>query len=180
MAIKAIDYDDSETWGHWALAACHMYARDYEVAVAKFDKVMEINPNDADALNDYGYYLAYLGRADEGLKLVHEAIRLNPHYPDWYTACLVQVSHDARQYQNAINYFRGICEGEWLVARLYVAASHAALGNTQEANDAINHLLQLDPQSTLQKWTDPARAPYKYVEDLEHFCINLRKAGMPE
>ena len=34
--------------------------------------------------------------------------------------------------------------------------------------------------ATLEKWTDPKLAPYGDAAYLEHFCKNLRNAGLPE
>jgi adenylate cyclase len=178
MAAEAVKRDDNESWAHWALAACQMYARNYDVALANFDRVIELNPNDADALADYGYYLAYLGRADEGLIWMHKAMRLNPYYPNWYTAQLVQILHDAGRYADAIRQFQNLFEGEWIVARLYVAASQAAMGRQREAKETIARIYQLDPQSSISKWACHDRAPYKYMKNLKRFRTNLHKAGL--
>ncbi len=106
-------------------------------------------------------------------------MRLNPHYPEWYSMQLGQIYFDARQYEEAITTIEGLRTLETTISSLYWAASHAALGHTDEAQKAIGRVLELDPQASLQKWTSVKLAPYKDSKDLEHFRENLRKAGLP-
>ena len=135
---------------------------------------------DADVLTDVGFCLSYAGRAEEGLESAHKAMRLNPHYPAWYLMQLGQIYFDARRYEEAVATFERLHGLETTNIRLYSAASHAALGHAGEARKAIAQALELDPQATLQKWTDVKMAPYGDPKDLEHFRKHLRKAGLPD
>ncbi len=76
--------------------------------------------------------------------------------------------------------FQSLQGGEWIVARLYVAASQAGSGKIEDAKQTITGIIQLDFQSSLRKWASLNRAPYKNPKDLEHFRTNLRMAGLPE
>jgi adenylate cyclase len=179
FANKAIQCEDEESWGHWALAGYYIFTMQHDRALAEFQRAIELNPNDADVLNDVGFCLSYAGRAEEALDSVHKAMRLNPHYPEWYSMQLGQIYFDARQYEEAVVTFENLRSLETVISRLYLAASHAALGHTDEAQKAIGRILELDPQATLQKWTNVKMAPYKDPKDLEHIRENLRKAGLP-
>jgi len=178
-ANKGIECEDEESWGHWALAGYHFFTMRHDRALAEFQRAIELNPNDADVLNDVGFCLSYAGRAEEGLESVHKAMRLNPHYPEWYSMQLGQIYFDARQYEEAVATFESLRSLETIISCLYRAASHAAVVHTAEAQKAIGRVLELDPQATLQKWTSVKMAPYKDPKDLEHFRLNLRKAGLP-
>jgi adenylate cyclase len=178
-AIKAIDCDDGESWGHWALAACHIYEKRFDLALPGFQKAIDLNPNDADALMDYGYYISYAGRAEEGLEAAHKAMRLNPHHPEWYKLSLAQICFDARQYEDAVAAFRSVHSVETVASCLYMAAALAALGLAVDAEVAIESALELDPRATLRKWTDAKMAPYKDPKDLGHFREYVQKAGLP-
>jgi adenylate cyclase len=179
FANKAIQCEDEESWGHWALAGYYIFTMQHDRALAEFQRAIELNPNDADVLNDVGFCLSYAGRAEEALDSVHKAMRLNPHYPEWYSMQLGQIYFDARQYEEAVVTFENLRSLETVISRLYLAASHAALGHTDEAQKAIGRILELDPQATLQKWTNVKMAPYKDPKDLEHIRENLRKARLP-
>ena len=180
FATMAVERDDDEAWGHWALAGYYMYRGQHDRTISEFQKAMELNPNDADVLTDFGWCLSYAGRAEEGLELALKAMRLNPHHPEYWLMQLGQIYYDARRYEEAIATLEGLRTLDTMSIRLYLAASHAALGHTGEAQKAITRALELDSQATLARWTSAELAPYKNPVDLEHFREHLRKAGLPE
>ncbi len=180
FATLAIARDDDEAWGHWALAGHHMLCARHDRAIAAYEKAMEINPNDADVLNDFGWCLSYAGRSRDGLEMVRKAMRLNPHYPEYWVLQLGQIQFDARQYEEAIATLESLRLLDTIAARLYLAASHAALDHDDQARKAVARAIELDPGATLQKCTNPRMAPYKDPKDAEHFRANLRQAGLPD
>jgi adenylate cyclase len=179
-ATMAIERDDDQPWGHWALAGYYMYGGQHDRAISEFQKALELNPNDADVLTDFGWCLSYVGRAEEGLELAQKAMRINPRYPEYWMMQLGQIYFDARQYQEAITTLEGLRALDTISIRLYLAASHAALGQGAKARGAIDRALKLDPLATLTRWTSAELAPYKDPKDLEHFRDGLRKAGLPD
>ncbi|MDP6873992.1 MAG: adenylate/guanylate cyclase domain-containing protein, partial [Alphaproteobacteria bacterium] len=67
-ARKAIAIDEKEYQGHYVLAFVHMAARRFPEAGNEFEKILDLNPNDAAVLSSYGMrYLVPVGRAEEGL-----------------------------------------------------------------------------------------------------------------
>lgn len=179
-ANLAIERDDAEAWGHYALAGHNLFCGQYERAIAEFQRALELNPNDADVLLDFGYCLSYAGRTTEGLETAQKAMRLNPHYPEWYVVQLGQIYYDARRYDEAIAALESLRTIDTTARRLYLAASHAALGHTGEAQKATERILQMDPRATVTRQSSLEMAPYKNSSDLEHFRENLRRAGLPE
>lgn len=163
-----------------ALAALFVFTMQHERGLSEFQRAIELNPNDAEVLTDFGLFLSYAGRATEGLELAQKAMRLNPHFPQWYVAQLGQIYFDARRYEEAITAFRSLSNFDTIDVRPYLAASHAHLGHFEEARRAIARAIQLDGKATLAKWGSVRMAPYKSAEDLEHFRDGLRKAGLPE
>ncbi len=180
FATLAIARDDDEAWGHWALAGYHMIRGQHDRAIAAYKKALELNPNDADVLNDFGLCLSYAGRAKEGVEMVRKAMRLNPHYPEYWAVQLGQIYYDARLYEDAIATLQSLRSLDWILVQIYLAAGHAALGHADQAGKAVTRAIELDPEATLQKCATADMAPYKDPKDLEHFRENLRKAGLPE
>lgn len=179
-ALKGIDCDDSEAWAHWPLGAYHVFVGNHDVGMAKIEKAAEFNPNDADLLTDHGMFLSYCGHAEEGLTILKKAMRLNPHYPEWYTAQSIQVLFDARRYEDAVAAHERLNYFNTTLGKVYLAASHAALGDARKAAAAVELALALDPSASVEKWTTKYLAPYKLPEDIDHFRSNLIKAGLPE
>jgi hypothetical protein len=64
--------------------------------------------------------------------------------------------------------------------RVYLAASHAALGHDDATRATVARLLADEPAATVAHWTSPVLAPYRDDRDREHLAQHLRKAGLPE
>jgi len=178
-AIRGIEREDEESWVHWVLGACHISALRHDQGLAELERAVELNPNDADVLADVGYYFSYAGRAEEGVKFAYQAIRLNPHYPEYYLLQLGQILFDARRYEDAIKQIERSRNVETVLSCLYLAASQAALGNKDKAKKAIDRIFKHDPEATIEKWTQPRVCPYSKPEDTQHLRENLRIAGLP-
>ena len=153
FANLAVERDDDEPWGHWALAGYHLFCQQHDRAIAAYRKALELNPNDADVLNDFGQCLSFAGRAKEGVEMVRRAMRLNPHYPEYWVMQFGPILFDARQYEDAVTTLEGLRLLDTINVHLYLAASHAALGHASQARKAIARVIEVDPQATLEKYT---------------------------
>jgi adenylate cyclase len=152
----------------------------HALARAEFERALELNPNDADVLADFGWSLSFAGEADEGLELMRKAMRQNPHHPDWYLTELGMIQFNARRFAEAAATFERARGVDNVPTRLYHAASLAALGQSEQARSVVDAVLGLDPVATVPKYTDPAMAPYQQARDAEHFRHWLREAGLPQ
>jgi TolB-like protein len=179
-ALRAISADDGENWAHWVMAGVEIYSGQHDVAIAGFEKTLKLNPNDADVLMDYGYYLSLSGRPEDGLEVADKAVRLNPHHPDWYIVQRMQIYFDLHRYRDAIAAFRHVRDSITPSGCLYLAASHAAVGELDEARTAVQRATALDPLASVQRWTDGRMLPYRNAGDMEHLRTHLRAAGLPE
>ncbi|CAN7152196.1 adenylate/guanylate cyclase domain-containing protein [Rhizobium sp. LjRoot254] len=179
FAEAAVAADDSEAWGYWAIAGCDMQQGRHDRAISGITRAVELNPNDADVLADMGLFLSYVGRADEGIPFALKANRINPNHPEYYDDQLGQVFFTARRYEDAVRSFEGIRNHITAATMVYLAASHAALGNMESAGATVKELLAKEPASTIAMWTSPDFIPYKNPEDVEHLARHLRAAGVP-
>ena len=60
-AIRAIELDDSDSWGQIALGYLGMMEWRTEESIAAFRRAVELNPNSAKARGDLGRGLAFAG-----------------------------------------------------------------------------------------------------------------------
>jgi len=86
----------------------------------------------------------------------------------------------ARRFDTAASWAEKACRElpSFLMAVSMLAASQALAGRTEEAQQAMAHLRQLDPAlriSNLRAWL-----PIHRPEDLATFADGLRRAGLPE
>jgi tetratricopeptide (TPR) repeat protein len=60
------------------------YERNYNAALAQFNKALAIDPNCYQAINGKGASYAFLGRYSEGISLVKQAIKMKPDFEYGY------------------------------------------------------------------------------------------------
>jgi Tfp pilus assembly protein PilF len=136
----------------------------------------ELSPNDAAIINEYGWGLTWAGRAEEGIPLMQEAMRLNPYYPEWYLTSSADGYFVARRYEEMIATLEKDSQ-PW-------SAFHRRLGwlrhpgRMEEAREALAKYRELEPQASIERLAKTL--PFRRKDDLERFLDGLRKAGLPE
>jgi TolB-like protein len=175
-ALTAMRLDPNESRCHWFLAQAYLYRGEFEQAMSHFDRSVVLNPNDANCIASKGLAVAFVGRAEEGIGLIRQAMRLNPYHPDWYWSDLAIALYAARRYEEALETNRLMSDRKsyWYLARL--AACYAQLGRLDEARVQAAEVLRLKPDFRLTRIT----LHYKNPQDAEHVFEGMRKAGLPE
>jgi TolB-like protein len=174
MAAHAVELDNEDGCCHWLLGLIYVYC-DLDRAAYHHGRAITLNPNDADAIASFGLLLAFLGRPEEGIDRIREAMRLNPYHPDWYWSDLSAALYAARRYPEAIEVLRRIARpGYWQWCRL--AACYAQLERMDEARLAAAEVRLLRPNFSAAK----IHIPYRNPADAEHVIDGLRKAGLAE
>ena len=74
--------DDYKT--HWTLGLVYLYLRDFDLAIAGYERALELNSNDADFLAEMAVALTYMGRPEQAIAQLKKAMRMNPRHPSWY------------------------------------------------------------------------------------------------
>ena len=179
-ATLAIERDDDEAWGHWAMGGYHIFCGQPDRAIAAYQRALELNPNDGDVMNDFGFCLSTVGRAEEGLELMRKARVLNPHYPEYWLTLQGPVYFDAHRYEEAIATFESLRTIDTIGVQLYLAATHAALGHLEKARAAVTRVKSFDPNATIRSCASACIDVYKEAAGREHVRKNLLKAGLPE
>ncbi|HEX6142383.1 MAG TPA: adenylate/guanylate cyclase domain-containing protein [Geminicoccaceae bacterium] len=176
-AEEAVAAAPSESWTHWALAAASFLASRHEQSLRAYAQAVALNPNDADIHAEFGLTLSYVGRAEEGVAQIQTAMRLNPYHPDWYLWNLGIARYNARQYEDAVAALAAF-HNHTPQSRLFLAASHAQLGEKADAEAQVAEARLLAPDYTVARAIETE--PYQDRADLEHYVDGLRKAGLPE
>jgi adenylate cyclase len=117
-----------------------------------------------------------MGRAEEGIPLMQQAMRLNPFHPDWYWTNLGEGYFMAGRYEESVAALEQISQ-PW--SRIYqvLAASYAQAGQIDDARAVLAKHLKLEPQMTLEHAV--ASMPFN-EEGLERYRQGLLKAGLQE
>ena len=92
------------------LGEIHMFRREFDDARYWLERAIEINPNDANSLGQYGLYLSAVGRADEALVQYDVSARINPLQADWVDWLRGIAFFSARRYDEAIALERALAD----------------------------------------------------------------------
>ncbi|MFO0990930.1 MAG: tetratricopeptide repeat protein [Hyphomicrobiales bacterium] len=175
-ARVAVSLDPRESRGHQFLGQAYLLRGEYDLALSHFERTAALNPNDANAAAHRGYALAIVGRAEEGVEVIRQAMRLNPLHPDWYWDNLAIAQYTAHHYEEALASYRlsGGRTAFWCIARM--AACYAQLGQREAARERAAEVLRLKPDFHIMSLS----LHHKNPVDAEHWIDGMRKAGLPE
>ncbi len=178
LTKKAVALDDGDDFCHAMLGRAHMFRRDHQLADYHFQKALALNPNSPSLMASLGILYGFRGDPQRGLDYFREALAIAPHFdPTWYWRNRAVVHFIAQEYEEAIEGFRrSPIQPDWVEA--YLAASHAHLGQMDEARKHAAATLHLTPRLTIQAIL--AVDPFRRREDAEHLADGLRKAGIPD
>ena len=174
---RAIELDNSDAEAHWALAATMIHAgHQQQKALAEYQKAISLSPNNADLLAEYGWTISKIGKSDDGVMSIKQAMRLNPVHPDWYNWGLSFALYTAKRYEEVVDVAEKI-NVRHLPICLELAGSYAQLGRKEEAQEAALNALKLQPEFSLSWWRE--RLSFSNPEALEDYMEGLIKAGLP-
>jgi adenylate cyclase len=153
--------------------------KQYDEAVIEVERAYKLAPGDIEVMYFYGTVLSVVGRAEEAILHLKEALRLNPIPPNSYLRSLGMAYREARRYEEAISYYRRATEREPndVTAQFALAATCMMAGREEEARQAAKEALRINPKFSVERYMKTY--PLKDPAARECFAQALRKAGMP-
>jgi adenylate cyclase len=176
LALAALRLDPGDGRGHQVLAQAYLARGAVDQAMTHAERSMAFNPSDATAVEQVGLISIRAGRADTGIDLIRQAMRLNPYHPDWYWTDLAIGLYAARRYAEALDANRRIAAWKSPAHLARLAACYAQLGRLDAARAEAAELLKVKPDFRISS----RAAIYRDPADAEHKRDGLRKAGLPE
>jgi len=176
MALKAVALRPDDYFNHWALSQAYKKNRDFDRAMAEYERALELNSNDANLLADTVNFLVQIGKAEDGVAQIKLAMRINPLYPDWYPWNLGWAQYFAGDYEEALASLKrmsNLPNG----ARRTLAAILVRLGRVEEARVVIAAFREQAPDFTVSTMEN---FPFQNRTYLEQWMEDLRTAGLPE
>ena len=181
-ARRAVFLDADDARAHCALALSHFWRGHQEEGVATAKRAIELDPNMAEAHGMLGSIQALAGEPESGIESLQRAIRRSPRDPvRWFWYHGMANAHFALGNDSeAIRWARaaGEIRPGWAFAHLIIAASSAALGQLDDARQAVRALRSIIPGYDIARfrrnpmWTRP--------QDVERLIDGFRAAGLAE
>lgn len=169
LAQQAIERDEQDSRGFAELGYAYLYQKRHREALESYERALLLNPNDADVLALMTDALTCVGELDRAVASIQRAMRLNPCYPDWYLWNYAETLFDLERYGDVIgtlSKMRDLTEGHRLLA-----ASHALLGQVDEARHHADAVRRVHPEFSLKEWLQvppnvESASQQKYFEGL--------------
>lgn len=183
LAEKAIVLDPQNPRTHWSLgrAVARLGSpQTLSQGTKAMQRAIELDPDFADAYAFLAVLYIADGRAEDGLRSVESAIRLNPRYPFWYLFVRGMTRYVVEDYESAIADFEAAAERSPTAqfVRWWLAAAYAQTGRTEDAQWQVDELYMMGFDGTIATIMDTQ--PIQDPAYLAVYREGLRKAGIPE
>ncbi len=171
--------------GHRALARARYRQGRNEEALQHINAMLEMDPNDVDALRTKPVYLILNGQAAEAIPVARKAMELSPKDPfrdDYYFYTCHAYMHLGK-FKEAVDW----CEKAFATFSYFwplvdLVSAYTALGDTDKAAVTKEKLMAMKPDFSIgwYKALKLSSNPIWLKEIEENSWANLRKAGIPE
>jgi adenylate cyclase len=161
---------------HWLLGYVYLQLRDFDRAIAGYERALALNSNDADFLAQMANALTYLGRSEQAISQLKKAMRMNPRHPDWYWTQLGIAYYEVGRYDEALAALKQNNK-PLFSTHSTLAAVYVRLDRLEEARVEVSKILAINPDYTLKSENN---LPYKDETRRERLVNDLRKAGVSE
>jgi TolB-like protein/predicted Zn-dependent protease len=138
LGQKALALDDSLPSAHSLLSRVYTEKRQYDQALVEGERAITLDPNSADSYAFQADGLNHAGRPEEALRMVEQAMRLNPRYPPWYLIELGFAYRWTGRYTEAIATLKELINQSpnFLHGHFNLAASYVQQWLSQQSVDA--------------------------------------------
>jgi len=183
LAERAVSLDGQNPNLHWMLGRAVTRLQTpgaLKRGIKAMDRAIELDPDFADAYAFLSDLYTGDGRADDGLRSVETAMRLNPRYPFWYLFMRGQTRYMVEDYESAIADFEAAAERSptALFLRWWLAASYAQVGRQEDAEWQVEELMSLGFDGSIATITETQSIQHPAY--LKLYKEGLHKAGIPE
>jgi tetratricopeptide (TPR) repeat protein len=160
------------------MAHVHLLHRDHDQALEAAERALHLRPSCDVSAAAVANVLNYVDRSEEAIQYAERALRLTPIAPTIYPAILASSYYGAGRYEEAIAAAHAIVENNRnaLDAWLVLAAAESAVGNRTAARAAMDEVLRVKPDLTLDAYLETQ--PYASAARLEELASRLRGAGL--
>ncbi|ACC74845.1 tetratricopeptide repeat protein [Paraburkholderia phymatum] len=152
-----------------------------DVGQRRYERALEVNPNDSLAWLLKGTLLAFEGEGEQAVDATERALRLSPLDPlrYFYESLGATAALSAGRYERAVELAqRSLRVNRTNTSTLRaLAIAQALLGDLEAARQTVQEVLLLDPSLTVKSYLD--RSPSGAYETGKIWSEALRQAGLP-
>jgi DNA-binding winged helix-turn-helix (wHTH) protein/Flp pilus assembly protein TadD len=178
-ASKAVVLSPEQPVAHRVLSFIQMYRHEHGAAEHHLRRSLDLNPYDAESLEQMGYLMTLRGKPVEAMQWMDRAVKLNPIHPEWY-------EHDRSFALYLLGEYRKAAETielsplppPWMLT--WLAACYAQMGELETARQHIARVTEVDPRFSSIDFAQGNGAAFEHASDNEHFAEGVFLAlGIP-
>lgn len=178
-ADKAIAFDPENAEAHYIRARLHEERGEWEQAIFRYETAIELNPSDSNILNGSSSPLLYVGRTDEAIARIQEAMGIDPFYPDHFNWQMSWALWEKGDCDGAVREMQKMAPIPDPAQRMLAAALSCA-GRVENAKEALAIFLKTSNQKSLRDERERLTPIWGASGSLDRWIKDLRAAGMPE
>ena len=178
-ADKALAIDPSNYDAHYARGFVHQQKGEHDQAINRYSHALELNPNAANVMAGLSNPLMYTGRVEEALNYMEQAVRLDPHHPNWFKWNLAWAQWATGNCQSALSTMRAMTNMPNRARRM-LAIIQICLGQQKQAEETIAEFIKKAPDYSIRTVLRESEKLYTERNLLNRYIDGLRKAGLPE
>jgi adenylate cyclase len=178
LARTALQLDPNHPEVHAYLGVVFVCQRQFDAAIAEVEKAIALNPNFSHL--QFPMVLLAAGEPARVIEAVERHMRLDPFHAPQASGWMGMAFYLRGEYSRALSPLQecALRAPNFLGGHLWLAATHAQLGELKEARMRAAEVLRIQPDWSIA--TCPHTLVFRYPEHVEHLFDGLRKAGLPE
>lgn len=145
LALRAVELAPESSRSHHALATAYWFRGDVASSLAAYQAGMDLNPNDAEIMVDFGFRYAMLAQWDKAMPLLEAAFERNPYQPSTYRIALSLYHLAHGRYAESLVEARRVVAPDVPYGHLLRAVGTAHLGYREEALSAVAEIAKVKP-----------------------------------
>jgi len=137
LAQRAVTLDDSLPVAHAHLGMVYAQQQQYDQVITQSERAIALDPNNANNYVLQAEVLSVVGRPEEALRSVEQAMRLNPRYPALYLIQAGWTYNMTGRYEEAITALKTplVQNPDFLAIHLFLAISYLGQWHSQLSSD---------------------------------------------
>jgi TolB-like protein len=179
IAERAVQLDETEPLGHYAVAVALLFHRQLDRALAKARRSVALAPNFAQGHQTIARLLTFSGDAIGAISTLDAYMRLDPLYPELTLYFLAEARFSLGQFGEVVLVLKQRLERNPDSATSYalLASCYGHLGRIAESRAAWAEVMRIAPNFSIERQRHIL--PYKNPDDFERRVEGLRLAGIP-
>lgn len=187
LSKKAVELDEKDYRGYWALGWSYLYSWEQDKAEAAYNKARQMNPNDAELMAEMASLLIYVGRPQQAIDQLREAMSRNPFYDRWYAEYLGWAYQEAGMAAECVDTMERLVDPQqtqedlWLLRTLAACYADPAVNQMDKAHAVAKKILALDPEFSMAAHRAYLEEtfPYQSPELIDRWIVAFQRVGLP-